>query len=325
MATKSATTFIWDLLITAMIGAALMLLGLILIDPYDTGRLTLTRQPSMYVTGPRVSNASRMRDQSFDAAIMGNSTAQLLMPSRLNPQTGLRFVQLSTPGTGPREQKAMLDAYVRLRGHAIKAIVLGLDQSWCDPSREVKTANPFPFWLYDSSQIGYVSGLFRMDSLEALPRRLSLLINREKLAASDGYWNTEQDYEVSERRGPLPAAALEVMALAAPVEGRLAADVTLRETLRLLPARTRVVLVHPPLSIPAQDPGDAHRRRVEACKLALAQVTRERPLTLLIDRWVDSPANRDLKLFFDHSHYRMPLAIDVEIEISNALKAMTSQ
>lgn len=319
---SGAERFFKPFLITALIAAPLMLGFLMLIDPYDTGRFTFARKPTMFVTGPRVSNVSRMRDTAFNAVIIGNSTTQLLMPERLNGLAGLSFVQLSTPATGPNEQKAMVQAFARIRGAETKALVLGMDRTWCDAAREKTTGVPFPFWLYSASPLTYLTGLFRMDSLEAVPRRIGLFLGREKRAAQDGYWNTEQDYIAIERRGPLPDRAFEESTPPPPVNGRFAADSALREALAALPATTRVVLLHPPIFASGRDYGDAHRQRLGACKSALTKVAAERPLTAVIDRWNDSPVNRDRRLFFDHNHYRTPMAIDVEAEVARALNAM---
>ena len=62
---------------------------------------------------PRTANASRGRDPQFNAAVFGNSTGQLLKPAELSQATGARFVQLTVPGTGPREQLALLRLFVR--------------------------------------------------------------------------------------------------------------------------------------------------------------------------------------------------------------------
>src|SRR5690349_23734949 len=77
---------------------------LLLIDPYDTGRF-----PSLGLVGVadhsmRTADASRGRDPRYNAAVIGNSTGQRLDPYRLSSETGLRFIQLSIPDVGPREE-----------------------------------------------------------------------------------------------------------------------------------------------------------------------------------------------------------------------------
>ena len=82
---------------------------LLLVDPYDVGRF-----PSFGITGHadrslRTADASRGRDPNYNAAVIGNSTGQIINPFRLSQETGLKFVQLSIPATGPREQLVTLN------------------------------------------------------------------------------------------------------------------------------------------------------------------------------------------------------------------------
>src|SRR3954454_5888760 len=121
------------------VGAAAILGSLLAIayavDPFDTGRPGLFSKEGVRPQGPRTAAASRGRDPAFDAAIFGNSRIQLLSPERLNALTGLSFVQLSVPGTGPKEQLVLVDWYVRHHPQA-RALVIGADKTWCaaDPA-----------------------------------------------------------------------------------------------------------------------------------------------------------------------------------------------
>jgi hypothetical protein len=77
----------------------------------------------LFETGQRTGNASRGRDPRFNAAIFGNSRAQLLDPAKLSEATGLSFVQLTTPGSDPREQMTTMRLFPapssRRRGNGI--------------------------------------------------------------------------------------------------------------------------------------------------------------------------------------------------------------
>ena len=95
------------------LGAALVFAFVIAVDPYDSGRFGFLGIDGVSDVNPNTANASRARDPQFDSAIIGDSTAQLLKPSVLSSMTGARFVQLTVPGTGPREQLAILDFFVR--------------------------------------------------------------------------------------------------------------------------------------------------------------------------------------------------------------------
>jgi hypothetical protein len=290
---------------------------LVLLDPYDTARLTPFPKAGMPETGPRVAHASRMRNPEFNAAIFGNSTIQILSPERLNAATGLRFVQLSVPGTGPMEQVAMIEHLIRRRGSAIGTIVLGLDSSWCDASRSAQTVHPFPFWLYDKNPLTYLSSLVRMDSLEFLPKRIRLLLGKGPLARPDGYW----DYEAPGGYRQYPLVDIKLPAIPTPVGGRSAATVSLARITKNLPVETRLILLHPPLFTPTPPQStDDDRRNLAACKAELAKTVAGRPGTEIFDLWVDNPENRIRTMFYDHNHYTRAMATRVEGAISDILR-----
>src|SRR5437868_4251016 len=139
------------------LGAALVFALVLIVDPYDSGRVGLLGIHGVDDISPRTANASRARDPQFDSAMIGNSTGQLLKPSELSRLTGLRFVQLTTPGTGPREQLAILDYFAR-KHPAIGALVIVTDSAWC--SRDPALQHPFPFWLYGESDVDFIGRLF---------------------------------------------------------------------------------------------------------------------------------------------------------------------
>jgi hypothetical protein len=314
---RGAGRFIGVFLAAALgIGLALAAM-LILLDPYDTGRLTPLVKPGIPATGPRMANASRMRNPAFDAAILGNSTIQQINPERLGAQTGRTFVQLSVPGTGPMEQVAMIDQLMFRRGTAIKAVVLGLEHSWCDASRSLRTLHPFPFWLYDRSALNYAASLVRLDSLEFLPRRINLLRGKEKLGREDGYWN----YEGPSSYHQIGKGELNTLPVPAPFRGQPAATDSLRRVLRSLPPETQLILVHPPVYALARSLApDADRRYLATCKAEIARVAAERPGTVLIDLWTDSLENRSRQMFYDSNHYTTAMALLIEAQLAAALR-----
>ena len=168
---------------------------LFVVDPYDRGHGPVAR-PGTVERGPRTANVSRGRNPAFNAAIIGNSHVQLLNPDRLNTLTGFRFVQLTVPGTTPREQLAMLEWFAlhhrqTLKDQAFKAVILGLDNYWCTAKAALPVDKPFPFWLYDTSDRAYFPELFRLKSLQSVPRRIAFLLGRAKAQRADGFWDYE--------------------------------------------------------------------------------------------------------------------------------------
>src|SRR5215218_484508 len=176
---------------TLAVAGGLLLALIYVVDPYDSG-FGLLGIRGVDDASPRTANASRARDPQFDAAVIGNSTGQLLKPSELSALTGKSFVQLTVPGTGPREQLAIMDFF--LRQHARPgALVIVTDASWCQRDAALPMRHPFPFWLYGDSTVDYVSRLFSTRALRLTLRRLLVGLGLRPRSAPDGYWDYEKD------------------------------------------------------------------------------------------------------------------------------------
>lgn len=306
-------------------GAVLLAAGLVglifAVDPYDTGRSALFAKPGVRPQGPRTAAASRGRDPAFDGTIIGNSHVQLLSPERLKAKSGLSFVQLSVPGSGPKEHLVLLDWFLRQRRSPAKAVVLGIDNTWCTGDATLSNWNPFPFWLFSASPMEYLRGLASYNNLEELPRRLSYLSQRDpERARPDGYWDYEPNYlglgyaEEPELRRQLYDKPEDN---SVPATAGLPAADALRRTLAALPGDLAVVLVFPPQYVHFQPaPGSSRAAADEACKAAYRQIAAARPRTFVLDWRTDRPPNRDPAQFFDQTHYRRPIAEAVESDIA---------
>ena len=175
---------------TLALGTALVMALVILVDPYDSGRFGWLGIKGVSDESPRTANASRGRDPQFDSAVFGNSTGQLLNPTELSRASNARFVQLTVPGTGPREQLALLQWFAR-HHERIGAIVIVTDSTWCTEDAALPPLNPFPFWLYGDSDLTYLGRLFSARALGRTMRRLALGLGWRAPSAPDGYWNYE--------------------------------------------------------------------------------------------------------------------------------------
>jgi hypothetical protein len=302
------------------------------VDPYDTGRSTLFDKPGVRPQGPRTVGASRGRDPAFNAMIVGNSRIQLISPERLKEATGLDFVQLAVPGSGPKEHLTLIDWYLRHRREPPKALVVSVDDTWCASDPALTNEKPFPFWLYSADRLEYARGLVRYDILEELPRRLAYIFGKNpERARPDGYWDYEPDYiglgyttnpAIRQRLEQTPHAGAPRLD-GDPLEGKrqFPAAGKLREIAASLPADAALILVIPPsyknLLAP---PGTEQALAQQACKAAIAAVAQVHAKTALIDWRVDRPENRDSELFFDMMHYRQPIARAVEADIVDALR-----
>jgi hypothetical protein len=298
-------------------GSVLIFLMLLAIDPYDSGRF-----PSLGIAGivdenPRTASVSRGRDARFNAAIVGNSHGQLLAPARLDRATGLRFVQLTVPGTGPREQVATLRWFVRHHGR-IGAVVIAVDRAWCTQDASLPVTNPFPFWLYRESDREYLANLFSIRSLDVGFRRVMLALGLRAPSDPAGYWDYEAGHEWNFRPA-IPDEAPEV-AQSTAKEFSFPAVTLLTDVLNRLPGEVPVVVVMPPVfftELPRAGSEDA--ARLEQCKQAVARAVAARPGSAFLDFMRDTPVTRDPANFMDPGHYRAGVAMQIEAEIARSL------
>lgn len=306
----------------ATVATVVLLIAAIVLDPYDTGRFALLRVPGVPEQGPRTANASRGRDPHFDSAIIGNSNVQLVSPEELTQATGFRFVSLIVPGSGPREQFAMFHYFLRTRVRPARALVLGLDDSWCTSDPALPISHPFPFWLYDPDSAVYVRGLFSLETLSKLVDRLRFVFRRRKRAQPNGYWDYEQHLawradSVAATLASQPAPVVQHTSDAFPALDTLSAQ------LARIPPDIAVALVRPPVYVTAlPQAGTEAARREEACRAAMRAVAQRRARTALLDWRGDLPVSRDIENWFDRTHYRAGVARLLEADIAASLSKM---
>ena len=320
--TSSSEAAAWRRFVaTFLVGGAALLAGLMagvaLLDPYDRGAFGEPHR-GIAEAAPRVADASRARDPAFDSAVFGNSHIQLVDPAALSRATGLRFVSLTVPGTGPREQLAILDSFRRHHGDGARALVLGLDPTWCTQDPALPMTNPFPFWLYDPSRRAYLGGLLRYAALEQAAKRVGLMLGLVGPSRRDGYWNYAANrtpgFSAPTADPAEPAADLIDDARRFPALDRLG------ERLGRLPAGVRVALVRPPVHVSALPPPASNTARAEAaCLRAELALAAQYPAATLIDLRRDGSAARDDGRWFDDTHYSEPVAREVEAAIATAL------
>lgn len=299
----------------------------VLLDPYDTGRSPLHLKDGVRPQGPRTAAASRGRDPAFNAAIFGNSHVQLLSPERLNAPTGLAFVSLIAPATRPKEVLTLMDWFLRHHDQPPKVMLVGIDSFWCTADPALPNDKPFPFWLYSRSFREYLGGLMRYDLLEEIPRRIGYALSKEPVRARpDGYWDYEAGYrDQGYETNPVLRAKLDVPTETGGdnVEGPFPAAEALERLMAAAPAETALILLRPPAYVTAlPKPGTRDAAADAACRSAFAELAARRPRTTLIDWRLDRPELSDSALFFDHTHYRQPIARLVEADVAHAIKDM---
>jgi hypothetical protein len=296
-------------------GVGSIYLVLLVIDPYDTGRFPTFMRPGVVDSGQRTSNASHGRDPRFDAAIIGNSRGQMLDPAKLSALTGLSFVQLTTPASGPREQMTML-RYFMAHHRQIDALVLNVDERWCTHDPSLPIILPFPFWLY-RGDLEYLSNLLSTRALTFSARRLEMQLGAVEPDDARGY----QDYETGHYRNFHPRAhARPDKPAVAPLDQPFPAFAVLDPVLAELSPHTKVVFLMSPVY---QDWLDELDPQMEAdlpgCKAQFARRAAARPRTVFLDYLVEGPISHDAESFMDTQHFRLNVARILEARIAEEL------
>lgn len=290
-------------------------------DPYDTGRFALLPPRPTDEISPRFDMASRGRDPSFDAVIIGNSHIAPISPSRLSGLTGMRIASLTAPGSSFGPQLTMLRWFLSHRQGPARAIILGVDEFWCRDAPERGRAVPFPAFLFARGWLDYVAGMLNFQTVEQGVNRLVRPRRHARARPADGFWDFEVDlvWEAARVARVLKEGGIAFTYLRG-VYPALQQLANVLEAPSVTPA-TRLVLVRPPVwaeALPA--PGTPQAQSEAACRQAVEDWARGRPNTTVIDWRNDRPENRDMTLFFDAGHYRPPIALKIEGEIAETLR-----
>jgi hypothetical protein len=317
---------VWRRFVTTFVGWFVVLLGgvvaaIILIDPYDTGYFPSMIGPGVVDDNDMTSTVGRGRDGRFDAGIFGNSHGLLLDPVRLSPATGSHFVQLTTLGSGPREQMALIRYFVRRHPHA-KALVIVVDKMWCthDPTLPNGLQPPsyrFPYWLFGESRLRYLAHMVSTRPFRLMRRRVLFAMGRlapidpAGVAAYPANWDFAHEPDAIPEPGvPLNGARIPTDF---PAVDRLAA------LLAALPRDVAVALVMPPVySGLLPGPETYQAAALAACKERLARAVGDHRGGFL-DFLVDSPLSRERANFFDLQHMRENVARAMEPRIAATL------
>jgi hypothetical protein len=300
------------------LGAAAIFAFVLAVDPYDSGRVGILGIRGVNDASPRTANASRARDPQFDSAVIGNSTGQLLKPSELSSLTRRSFVQLTVPGTGPREQLAIMDFFARQHPQ-VGALVIVTDASWCQRDPALPMQHPFPFWLYGESTWDYIGRLFSTRALRLGLRRVMVGLGLRPRSAPDGYWDYEKEGPAElapvivprDDGGPAPAEVSQNFPAVALLDGAI----------RKLPADVPVVLLVPPsFASTLPRPGTLGAAEEQACNAALRRLVAGRPRSNFINYRVDNELTRDRANFMDLGHYRAVIARSMEQGIAESIR-----
>ncbi len=317
---RAAPAQAWRGFATAFCGAALALglsaVALVaVLDPFGL-RAAPGREP-----GPIMDRNQRFvypqlaRSGAFDAAVFGTSTARLLDPEALAGAFGGRFANLAVNAATPDEQLRLAGLF--LDAVRPRAILFGLDATWCAAAPPDRTQHPFPDWLYAS---GMPSGLLRQASWQGLTVAARVALHALHLAParirSDGYaifTPPEAAYDLARAQSHIRAGTAVDPDAATPIqdasaEGGMPALDRLDALLAALPHATRRILAFMPVHAAAQgQPGTPAGRREAACKARVAEIGQARG-ALVVDFRLSSPVTTQDANYWDALHYRLPVA-----------------
>jgi hypothetical protein len=293
---------------------------IVIVDPYDSGRFFRFVPPGISDGSPRTANASRGRDPNFDSAIFGNSYSQLLDPRRLKEMTGLRFVQMTVPGSGPREVDALLH-WFREHHSRIGAVVVGIDEQWCRHDASMPLTNPFPFWLYGDTLHFLLSHLHsRVIALAG--RRLRVAAGWIPRTDPAGYWDYEEGRDWNFHENAAGFSYVDLSPLSPPTDARYPVIDFLMDGLSRLPNETFVTVLMPPRFRSAlPNSGTPEAADIAACKRRMIARLAQRPHSAFLDFFLDTPEDRDPANFMDQGHYRAGLARVIERRIAAAIES----
>jgi len=305
-------------------GLALLCILIIAIDPYDSGRVPTFMPAGVSDENQQTANASDGRNPRFNAAVFGNSHGMLLSPARLTNLTGFPFVQMTSPGSGPREQMLLMHWFMR-HHQRIGAFVLAADQTWCTHDPAIPMLYQFPPWLYGDSNLDYLAHLLNTRAVTTAYRRVLLALGFIKPTDPDGY----RDYEVGRtwnfRPEIAPGGTLGPI-LADTADRAFPAIKALDKVLADVPADTPVIVLMPPQFYTLLPPaGSPKATDLAACKAELASRVRARTRGAFLDYLTDTPIARNPENFMDAEHYRANVARAIEKDIAAVLAGESPQ
>ena len=314
--------FILGFTCMALALAAVFYACVVALDPYglrtgrgsDPGPIMDLNQRFMY---PQIVRSGR-----FDSAVFGTSTVRLLDPEKLNAAFGGRFANLGLNAGTPWEQMQLADLFLRTVPEP-RAMIFGLDLTWCEPDADEKklTFRPFPPWLYDEDRLNDYPQLLNLTSLEIAGRmalnRLGLMSERIRPDGYEVFVPDEALYDLeraqahiwgNERRPPLPPLRTVELSSAEKRQLRFPALTWLDAALGRVPASAEVVLTMMPIHYAAQPWPGSRESAVDAeCKARIAQLGRARGATVVDFRILSDVTFEDSN-YWDPLHYRIGIA-----------------
>jgi hypothetical protein len=305
------------LLTAAILGAALYA-GVVLIDPFSTGRFALSQNIDIASRNPRLFKGGVARDPRFDAALFGSSTGYPLDPQKIGDSTGWTMAQLAIPATLPPSQLMVARTFQRTRVGRANLQIHVLDHLWCRPGDPNAGGwGAFPDWIYESSDAEYLSRIFFPEGITTAARRVAI---RAGLTAP----SSRADGFVDTKLTPMPRAAFAALVRPAAnpaTDESFPALELLARHIASLPENVGLALVFaPPFINTLPLAGSAADERLQACKARARQIAAQVPNSVYLDLMDENAITRDAGNYFDELHYTPAAADAVAAAIVTLLK-----
>jgi hypothetical protein len=310
-----------------LIGAAVIglaaVFGIALVDPYGLRAAPGHPPGPIMDTNQRLSYPQIARGSPFDAAVFGTSTARLLDPAALDAAFDARFANLAVNAATPDEQIRLAELFLARR--SVRAILFGLDTTWCAADPPARTANAFPDWLYETGTPWGVLHQFSLRSFTiATQTGLAYLGLTRPRIRPDGYavfTPPEALYDADRARTHIRAGSLDLAASSDRPDAPMPALARLDALLGYVPSGALKLIAFMPVHATAQGTsGTPVGRREAACKARVAAIGAEHA-AVVVDFRVASPMTTQDTNYWDALHYRLPVAAQIVAALREAVSS----
>lgn len=320
--------------------AALALIGVVLggalaaFDPYGATPLRRSGEPALMDLNQRYMYPQVIRTHLFDGAVFGTSTVRLLDPKQLDAAFGARTANFAMNSATAWEQAQIAALFLRETAEA-RIAIFGIDPLWCaedaDSAEKRITSRGFPDSFYDANPWNDWRHLFNLRSIEIAWRlalhRLGLMAPRLPLNGYEVFTPDERAYDLGRARVHIyddTGFSRDAPANAPPAPDvdravmRFPALAWLDDLLARTPAGAIRLVVFPPAHAAGIYPTASREgARLEECKARVAAIAGMRGATM-VDFRLSNPITRDDSNFWDHLHYRLPIARRIEQGLADA-------
>ena len=301
---------------------------ILILDPYQNVAFSPRLDRAPVSTNQRYAYPALARDQAFDGAIIGTSTARLFDPARLNGLLDARFVNLAMNSATAYEQARIYELFMRHHQH-VRYLIFGVDETWCNRATTIEkyTFRSFPEWMYDENRWNDLLYMFNDKALENAVRMSELLLGkREPKYRGDGYRDFTGDfgpYDITVVRerlyGSAPQQLTDVVIEPSLTQSNWEYPLLelFDDLLTKAPRQARTVLLFPPLHAHYVSSRIANLRE---CKGRIAALLQNIDNVNVLDFLHLSKMTRADTNYWDALHFTSDIAQTLEKDIARVLQ-----